>query len=146
MHTSEPTSVVTVKSLFHERDAFKLHTGVKPFKCDHCNRCFTRAGKLRIYDKVHTGRKPFKCSHCDKSFNRARGLRRYNEIHIGEKTLFKTSVVISVLGKKETWKIHRKKGSTTDVVIRAFSWKGNIHCDKPHTLIPKLSVLKVVAF
>ena len=41
----------------------RVHSGEKPFKCDHpnCNKTFARTENLKIHKRTHTGDKPFKC-------------------------------------------------------------------------------------
>ena len=48
----------------------RVHSGEKPFKCDHpnCNKTFARTENLKIHKRTHTGDKPFKCFEPGKSY------------------------------------------------------------------------------
>ena len=61
----------------HERN----HTGVKPYKCKHCDRCFTRSSLRKQHEITHSGLKPFKCMYCDKCFNRRSNCRQHELRH-----------------------------------------------------------------
>ncbi|MFN9940940.1 MAG: C2H2-type zinc finger protein, partial [bacterium] len=46
----------------HER----LHSGLKPYKCVHCEKAFAQKATLQNHVRVHTGEKPFNCLQCSK--------------------------------------------------------------------------------
>ena len=46
-----------------------VHSGKKPFKCDHCPYACTGPDKLKMHAKIHTKENPYQCKYCDRSFS-----------------------------------------------------------------------------
>ena len=42
----------------------------KILKCKMCNKAFTEAGNLRVYERINTGEKPFQCKKCSREFTK----------------------------------------------------------------------------
>ncbi|KAL0485988.1 zinc finger protein [Acrasis kona] len=63
----------------------KLHSGNKPFLCEHpdCGKKFARRSDLQTHARIHTGERPFTCNAhgCTKSFTTVSNLRRHERIH-----------------------------------------------------------------
>lgn len=45
-----------------------LHTGIKKFSCNLCNKAFAHKDALQYHTMTHTGEKPYLCSICNKGF------------------------------------------------------------------------------
>ena len=45
----------------------KIHTGVKAFKCDLCDKKFADKSNMKRHLQIHAGEKSFKCDLCKKS-------------------------------------------------------------------------------
>ncbi|OAF64284.1 Zinc finger protein ZENK [Intoshia linei] len=60
---------------------YRIHSGVKPFKCMICLRCFSRSDHLTTHIRTHTGEKPFQCTICGRRFARSDERKRHTKIH-----------------------------------------------------------------
>ncbi|XP_041348962.1 zinc finger protein 420-like isoform X2 [Gigantopelta aegis] len=74
----------------HER----IHSGIRPFACDICERTFAEVGGLRRHNRLMHVRKnpvstrtdkPFKCEDCGKCFRDAALLQSHSSIHVIDK-------------------------------------------------------------
>lgn len=52
-----------------------------PFKCEICNKSFTRGFSHRNHVRSHTGERPFPCTECGRAFTRANDCKRHEKIH-----------------------------------------------------------------
>jgi len=58
-----------------------VHDGSWPFKCQVCDRGFSKPTNLKNHMYIHTGDKPHKCEICDKHFALACNLRAHIRTH-----------------------------------------------------------------
>lgn len=61
----------------------KIHTGIKPFKCNFftCGRAFVTKSTLESHLRTHTGEKPYSCAFCPSSFTTSSAKYRH-ERHV----------------------------------------------------------------
>jgi len=46
----------------------RIHSGIKPYKCDNCDKEFSLKHNFNRHYRIHTGEKNFKCIKCERAF------------------------------------------------------------------------------
>jgi KRAB domain-containing zinc finger protein len=74
----------------------------KTFDCQICKRSFSQKITLERHYLTHSGIREFKCAHCDKHFSLIGNLRKHTIIHLKEKrSINKDTINKSLVAKKE---------------------------------------------
>lgn len=58
----------------------RIHTGVRPYKCTHCDRAFTQSNDLTLHIRRHTGEKPYVCGVCGDRFIQGTALQTHRRM------------------------------------------------------------------
>ena len=84
-----------------------VHTGVKPFQCDICDKTCSRKSNLNVHMRIHLLDKPYKCTVCGRGFAQNGELSRHLRTHTGEKP-YKCVVCSKKFAHQSGLKYHMK--------------------------------------
>ncbi|KAH7932495.1 hypothetical protein HPB51_029256 [Rhipicephalus microplus] len=85
-----------------------MHTGERPYQCEHCHLAFKQTGHLNRHLRIHTGERPFQCHLCPMDFTRKYLLVRHLETHTGKDSpsgLMVFTPVLTVMAVSEKTKL-----------------------------------------
>ncbi|GBN75127.1 Zinc finger protein 234 [Araneus ventricosus] len=110
VHTGVKQFICNVcQKLFKRKSHLKthlfIHEEIKPYSCSICGKSFTQKITLQRHGLVHTGEKPFICELCSKGFKRKRDLKSHMPIHTGEK-VYSCEVCGTAFTRKECLNHH----------------------------------------
>ena len=74
-------SVTFVTSLIQ---IIRIHLGIKPYKCAHCERTFSDKGACNSHMRTHTGEERDACPICGLVFSKKQKLKYHMRTHTGE--------------------------------------------------------------
>ena len=79
---------------YNFKSHLKIHSGEKPFQCNHCELSFARCHDMRRHEKIH--KKDFqklnKCDFCNKTFSRPDALNRHIKLNSCQNIILKRAI------------------------------------------------------
>lgn len=90
--------------ILHQR----LHLGIRPFQCKHCDKKFVSINRCKRHEKSHT--KQTICKYCDKSFLRTNDLKAHIKVeHCQDSTPIICQTCHKLFSNLSSYKLHAKR-------------------------------------
>nr|CAI5869090.1 unnamed protein product [Callosobruchus analis] len=72
---------IVCQSIGKLADHLNKHLGLRPFKCDECDKSFVSKHHVKLHKRCHSTEKIFKCTKCEKAFKNRMSLRSHLIVH-----------------------------------------------------------------
>jgi hypothetical protein len=102
-------------------------SGPPVFRCEECQKTFTRASNLKAHRRIHKGDKPYACSTCQSHFARQGDLKRHEQSHATDLRY----VCGGKLGSGEDWGCGKEYSRLDGLARHLKRDAGRNDCTKP---------------
>ena len=87
IHLAKMFPCGSCQKVFTHREHFDVRrrSGEKLFKCELCDKSYTKLGSFNRHLEIHSAEKQFSCKFCDKMFSRRSAMLEHLRTHTGEK-------------------------------------------------------------
>ncbi|XP_055632896.1 zinc finger protein 91-like [Toxorhynchites rutilus septentrionalis] len=84
---------------------FRTHTGERRYSCPHCQNTFKDPATLRVHIRIHADERPYSCQYCPKAFRDRLSLQAHIQSH-SEENPFKCEKCEKTFSRKDSLKMH----------------------------------------
>lgn len=63
----------------------RVHSAAKTYRCEQCDKTFSKSSDLRKHARKHSGERPYTCNVCEKTFAHQTSLRNHRAVHTGDR-------------------------------------------------------------
>merc|ERR1712002_838870 len=69
----------------------RIHAGGRPYKCDLCEKSFTKKSYFKAHSDIHSVKRKYECIICQKTFAQRASLIRHRKLHTKKPFSFSSS-------------------------------------------------------